>query len=118
MPEYVALEELENACRQYGISYGCILDAVKPISAEDVVSNMPISKIQDALAKQGQIFATQIWTKNDIVTCIKDEGVAEPDEELVMAIAAETVQSLEDCSDNWNPLQAATKRVLDRRNKK
>lgn len=116
MSEYIKTEVLEDICRLYGISYDCIIDEVNIISAKDIVSNMSVSDIRSVLDKKESVFATQVWTKDDIIAGLKAMNVERPDETLILEIADEAKQPLEDCSENWECLHNVIKRVLNRRN--
>jgi len=110
---YVKLEDLEDACRICGVSYDSIQGMMKRVSAEDIVKNMPVSDIRILLEEKEQVFATQVWTKNDIIAALRSKNINNPDDDLVNKIEVAAKAYLEDCSDNWERLYAVISGILN-----
>lgn len=113
MSEWVKAEDLEDVCRIYGISYGCIMDNLRPVSKEDITNSMPISELRELLEKRDRVFATQIWTKDDIVAGLKAEGITDIEDILVAKIIKDVKSKLEDYSDGWDILMDSIKKILE-----
>lgn len=115
MAEYIKLEDLEDACRINGIPISHVLDGILRMTEEDITNDMSLSERIALLEKHEQVFATQIWTKDDIIATLKSNGVENPDDSLVEKIAEDVTHSLTNCSYGWSSLDHKTKQILNGR---
>lgn len=100
---YVDMEELEERFREYGIPYTNIFDELRTLSARDVADRLPVSELREALENKEDVFAMQLWTKEDIKSAIRAAGIFYS-EELAGKVADSARRVLEDCSDGWEKL--------------
>lgn len=112
---YVKLEDLEDACRICGFSYDFLTESLKPVSREDVAKDIPARDMRALWEEKEQVFASQVWTRQDIEAVLAQRHVKDPDDGLVAEIAAQAKGVLEDCSDNWDRLDNVIFNVLKER---
>ncbi len=104
---YIDMEELETLFARYGISYTNIFDEMRHISPEEVAEEMTVHELSSVLESKNEVFAVQVWQKDDIVAATYDEQERRSSmryKELVDKIAQRAKRVIEDCSDNWDKL--------------
>ena len=111
---YVDIEELENLFKEYSIPYTNIFDELREVSAEKIASSLSVSQMKDSLESKEEVFAVQVWQKEDIKAALAALEV-KPDDNLITDIMIEAKGQLEDCSDNWERLHNVINQVRNRR---
>lgn len=110
MKAYIDKEELERLFTEYAVPYTNILDELPQHTAREVAGTMSVTELRDALDSKDEVFATQVWQKQDIYAAISGLDL-ESDEDAVAGIMLDAGPKLEDCSDNWERLHAAVRRA-------
>lgn len=115
---YVNLNHLENLFAERGIPYTDIFDELRKYSTEDIVATLSTTELSEALDARDEVFATQVWQREDIHTALHQMGFYNADSGIIDAIMKEAEDSLEDCSDGWEKLQAAVRSCMLRKEHK
>lgn len=115
---YVELETLEELLRENGCYF--LLEELNTVSAGDIVKDMSSFDLSQALDEKDDVFATQVWRREDIEATIRrlTDGQSTAllhDDVLIEEIMKEGKVSLENCSDNWNLLYHTVKKCIERR---
>lgn len=109
---YVKMEDLENLFLQYAVPYTNIFDELETFSEEEIAESMSVYDLRSVLDEKDEVFAMQIWQKEDVHAVLRRMGIEDPDNTLIERIMAEAKAPLEACEDNWDRLHSAAEKCL------
>lgn len=110
--QYVKMEDLENLFLQYAIPYTNIFDELETFSEEEIAESMSVYNLRSALDKKDEVFAVQLWQKEDVRAVLRRMDIGDADNTLIERIMAEAKAPLEACEDNWDRLYSAAEKCL------
>lgn len=111
MKQYVDRDQLEEILRQYVADPAKVLDSLDTISASQAAGTLSVSGLRDVLESDPDVFAVQIWQREDVIAAVRAEGLAAGSEQIDR-IMAEAGRPLSDCSDNWDKLGGIVRSVM------
>lgn len=111
MKQYVDRDQLEEILRQYVADPAEVLDSLDMVSASQAAGTLSVNGLRDVLESNPDVFAVQIWQREDVVAAVRAEGLA-ADSGQVDRIMAEAGRLLSDCSDNWDKLSGIVRDVM------
>lgn len=111
MKRYFDMEDMENLFRQEGLSY-TYLTSIKSVSDEEIASTLPGSRLRELYEKKENVFASQNWTKEDIISRFEGNGCENPSEEKIDKVVQEVKGALENCEYGWCMIQAAVEKIM------
>lgn len=110
---YVETEKLEQLFCEYGLPT-TILEELREVTAEEAAEDLSTRKLIDALEEKEDVFAVQIWEREDIEAVLLKKEI-EKDEALVRSIAKEVKPMLENCTLGWDQIDGVVDRLMKER---
>lgn len=111
MKQYVDRDQLEEILRQYVADPDEVLDSLDMLSASQVAGTLSVNGLRDVLESNPDVFAVQIWQREDAAAAVRAEGLAAGSEQMDR-IMKEASRPLSDCSDNWDKLGGIVRDVM------
>lgn len=113
---YVDIEQLKEILREYIGNPSEVAERLDAKDARAIASSLPTHEKGQLLRDDGNVFAVQIWQREDVIASFKGAHIP-CSAEMVDSVMADVRSSLEDCSDGWEKIEVSISNCMKQQKK-